>query len=100
MGDVESWTVLGADDLPVAPVDRFLAHATTVERSPQSVRSYAFDLRDLFEFLAVAKIGWTSARLEDFGRFVGWLRVRRAPDDASPGRHRGGCSPSTVNRKL
>lgn len=33
----ESWTVLGEDDAPVAPVERFLAYLTDVERSPNTV---------------------------------------------------------------
>ncbi|WP_241996440.1 hypothetical protein [Kribbella antiqua] len=35
----------------VGPVDRFLAHLSAVDRSPQTMRSYAFDLRDLCAFL-------------------------------------------------
>ena len=46
----ESMTVL-ADGLVVDPVDRFLAHLTAIDRSPNTVRGYAHDLRDYFEFL-------------------------------------------------
>ncbi|WP_242434312.1 site-specific integrase [Streptomyces sp. CB01580] len=35
----------------VDPVDRFLAHLTAIDRSPNTVRAYAHDLRDYFEFL-------------------------------------------------
>ena len=35
----------------VGPVDRFLAHLSAVDWSPQTVRSYVFDLRGLFAFL-------------------------------------------------
>ena len=38
---VESWTVLGDDDIPIEPVERYLAYLTDVERSPNTVRSYA-----------------------------------------------------------
>ena len=31
---VESWTVLGHDDIPVEPVERYLAYLTDIERSP------------------------------------------------------------------
>jgi integrase/recombinase XerD len=99
-----AWTVVGADHLPVVPVDRFLAHMTAIGRSPQSVRSYAFDLRDFFTFLDQAAIVWTELRLEDFGRFVAWLRL--SPDLRSSNVSvlragaAGGCSATTVNRKL
>ena len=38
---LESWTVLGDDDLPVGPVERYLAYLTDIERSPNTVRAYA-----------------------------------------------------------
>ncbi|HEY0691422.1 MAG TPA: site-specific integrase [Kribbella sp.] len=99
----ESWTVLDPSHDVVAPVDRFLAHLRAVERSPATVRSYAFDLRDFVEFLNQAGVAWDEVRLEDLGWFVNWLRLSPA--------ERGGnitrlpravdhCSASTINRKL
>jgi len=38
---LESWTVLGADDLPVAAIERYLAYLTDIERSPNTVKAYA-----------------------------------------------------------
>ena len=35
---VESWTVLGDDDVPVEPVERYLAYLTAIERSPARSR--------------------------------------------------------------
>ena len=35
-----SWTVLGDDDVPVVPVDRFLAYLTDIGRSPNTVKAY------------------------------------------------------------
>ena len=46
-----SWTVLGDDDVPVGPVERFLAYLTDVGRSPNTVKAYAHDLKDFWEFL-------------------------------------------------
>jgi hypothetical protein len=34
---LESWTVPGDDDLPVGPVERYLAYLTDIERSPNTV---------------------------------------------------------------
>jgi integrase/recombinase XerD len=38
----ESWTVLGDDDVPVGPVERFLAYLTAIGRSPNTVKAYAY----------------------------------------------------------
>ncbi|MEV6059914.1 site-specific integrase [Nocardia asteroides] len=76
-GGPESWTVLDGQSAVVEPVDEYLAHLTAIERSPGTVRSYAFDLRDYFTFLAAHEIRWDAVRLEHLGRFVGWLRLHR-----------------------
>ena len=34
----ESWTVLGDDQLPVEPVERFLAYLASIEKSPNTIR--------------------------------------------------------------
>ena len=35
----ESWTVLGEGGLPVAPVERYLAYLSDIERSPNTVKA-------------------------------------------------------------
>src|SRR5215211_3929333 len=70
---VESWTVLGDDDAPVGPIDRWLAYLTAIGRSPNTVRAYAFDLRDYFTYLAGRGLDWREVRLEDVGEYVAWL---------------------------
>ena len=65
-----SWTVLGDDDVPVVPVDRFLAYLTDIGRSPNTVRAYAFDLKNYWEFISFRGLDWREARLEDVGEFV------------------------------
>ncbi|MFJ8391146.1 site-specific integrase [Streptomyces sp. NPDC094438] len=99
----ESWTVLGDDDAPVGPIERYLSYLTDIERSPNTVKAYAHDLKDYFGFLAQHGLDWREVRLEDLGEFVAWLR--------RPPRMRNGgvavlpsveahCTESTVNRKL
>src|ERR1017187_5664807 len=100
---LESWTVLGADDLPVAAIERYLAYLTDIERSPNTVKAYAHDLKDYFTFLDGCGLDWREVRLEDIGEFVAWLRL---PPSGRDGRvailpsveHH--VSASTVNRKL
>jgi integrase/recombinase XerD len=98
----QSATLLRAG-VVVEPVDRFLAHLTATERSPNTVKAYAHDLRDLFAFLDVRGLEWSALRLEDVGRFVEWLRV---PSAARSGAVAllpwvdGHVSAATLNRKL
>jgi site-specific recombinase XerD len=95
--------VLGAGDVPVEPVERFLAYLTDIERSPNTVKAYAHDLKDYWMFLAHRGLDWREVRLEDIGEFVAWLRLPPAGRDGavavlpSAGPHVG---VATINRKL
>lgn len=100
---LESWTVLGGDGAPVAPIERYLAYLNQIERSPNTVKAYAHDLKDWFVFLGGQDMDWREVRLENVGEFVAWLRrppglrdgaVRILP---SVEHH---CTEATVNRKL
>ncbi len=100
---VESWTVLGDDDAPIEPIERYLAYLTDIERSPNTVKAYAHDLKDYWLFLRHRGLDWREVRLEELGEYVAWLRL--------PHGGRGGkvavlpsvepqVGASTINRKL
>lgn len=98
-----SWTVLGDDDVPIGPIERYLAYLTDIERSPNTIKAYAHDLKDYWVFLGCRGLDWREVRLEDIGEYVAWLRL--------PPVGRGGqvavlplvephVAASTINRKL
>src|SRR5450756_2237039 len=62
---VESWTVLGAGGGPVEPVERYLAYLSDIERSPNTVKAYAHDLKDWLVFLDQRGLDWAEVALED-----------------------------------
>ena len=98
-----SWTVLGDDDVPVVPVDRFLAYLTDIGRSPNTVKAYSHDLKDYWQFLGFRGLDWREARLEDVGEFVVWLQLPpagRAGEVAVLPSVTAAVTASTVNRKL
>ncbi len=82
---VESWTVLGEDNVPVAPIERYLAYLTAIERSPNTVKAYAHDLKDFFVFLMLRSVDWRKVRLDDVGDFVAWLRLLAVSGCRQPG---------------
>lgn len=100
---VASWTVLGDDDTPVGPIERYLAYLTDIERSPNTVKAYAHDLKDYWVFLRHRGLDWREVRLEDIGEYVAWLRLPPAGRDGqvavlpSVQPH---VAASTINRKL
>lgn len=99
----ESWTLLGDDLRPVDPVERFLAYLASVEKSPNTIKAYAHDLKDWLTYLTGQEVGWQSVTLEDVAGFVTWLRlppkVRNGGVAVLPTvKHH--CSEASVNRKL
>jgi integrase len=95
----ESWTVVGDDGGVVVPAERYLAHLSALERSPDTVRAYALSLRLWFEFLGQAGVGWAGAGAEDVARFVAWLRAPAGNVIVLEG-GTGQRSAATVNRHL
>jgi len=98
-----SWTVLGDDDVPVVPVDWFLAYLTDIGRSPNTVKAYAHDLKDYWCFIGFRGLDWREARLEDIGEFVAWLQLPpagRSGEVAVLPSVTAEVTASTVNRKL
>lgn len=101
--EAESWTLLGDDQDPVEPVERFLAYLTSIERSPNTVKAYAHDLKDWFVYLARHDLDWRVVTVEDVAAFVAWLRLPPQGRDGKVAvlptveQH---CSASSVNRKL
>ena len=81
-----SWTVLGDDDVPVVPVDRFLAYLTDIGRSPNTVKAYAHDLKDYWCFIGFRGLDWREARAGGHRRVRG---LAAAAARGTVGRGRG-----------
>jgi integrase/recombinase XerD len=95
----ELWTVIGVDRRPVESVDRYLAWLTNIEKSPNTVRAYACDLKLFVAFLAARDLAWDQVSLETLGAFTAWLRQPAESvivlEQATPAR-----TASSVNRTL
>jgi integrase len=99
----ESWTLLGDDGMPVEPAERFLAFLGAIERSPNTIKAYAHDLKDWFEFLDGRGLEWSAVTVEDVAAFVAWLRLPpagRAGQVAVLPSVQTQCGSASVNRKL
>ncbi|MFG1703770.1 tyrosine-type recombinase/integrase [Nonomuraea sp. M3C6] len=99
----DSWTVLGDDDVPVEPIERYLAFLSDTDKSPNTVKAYAHDLKDYWDFLSQQELDWREVRLEDIGEFISWLRL---PPSGREGQVavlpavEPYVSATTINRKL
>jgi integrase/recombinase XerD len=101
--EAESWTLLSDDQIPVEPVERFLSYLTSIEKSPNTVRAYAHDLKDWFTYLAGHDLDWQVVTVEDVAGFVAWLRLPPEGRDGAVAvlpTVENHCSAASVNRKL
>ena len=72
--DRVTWTILGDDYLPIRPVEQFIGYLESIERSPNTVRSYAYHLRLYWEHLGDTNKDWSKIEVTDLAEFVAWLR--------------------------
>ncbi len=97
--EAESWTVVDDDLETVEPAEEYLAYLSAIERSPATVRAYAFSLKLWFEFLSLRGVVWDVVGVDSVAQFVAWLRAPAdnviVLDSASAVR-----SAATVNRHL
>jgi integrase/recombinase XerD len=101
--EAESWTVLGDDQVPVEPVERFLGYLTSIEKSPNTVKASAHDLKDWFTYLGGYGLDWQVVAMEDVAGFVAWLRLPPAGRDGKVAvlpTVESHCTAASVNRKL
>jgi len=69
-----SWTVVGADHLPIEPVEAFLEYGRTLRQSPNTTKAYARALQLYWAFLSAEGTAWDDVTIDDLGRFLQWLR--------------------------
>lgn len=100
--DAVSFTLLD-DNGVVAPAERYLRYLADTERSPNTIKAHAHDLKDWFTFLCERGSDWQTVQLDDVAAFMRWLRrppiARQGSVSVLPSVEHH-CAETTVNRKL
>ena len=68
------WMVLDDDYLPIEPIQKYLHYLDSVGRSPNTIQTYAHNLKLFWEFLRDSHLDWRSVNLEELSNFIHWLR--------------------------
>ncbi len=95
-----TWTLLGADYLPVAPVEEFLEYGRQRGYSPNTAKAYARALALWWQYLDERGLDWQRVTVADLAGFSTWLRTG-APGSVlplRPGSPRS--SPATVRQRF
>ncbi|MEC4873956.1 site-specific integrase [Mycobacteroides chelonae] len=74
-----SWTVIDDHGLPIVEVEQFLHWLRAVDRSPNTVRSYARHLSLFYRWLAARAIAWDTVCFNELCDFVGALTMGLPP---------------------
>lgn len=69
-----TWMVLGDDLLPIEPIQKYLSYLESLEKSPNTIQSYAYHLKLFWEFLRDSNLDWKVVPLEKRAEFIQWLR--------------------------
>lgn len=70
-----SWMLLDDAYWPDEPVNRFLQLLVNLDRSPNTVRAYAYHLKLLRQYLRERDLAWTDVTVDDLAHFTQWLRT-------------------------
>jgi integrase/recombinase XerD len=73
------WMVLDATGQPVEPIQRYLRDFVARGNRPGSVRSYAYDLRRWWRFLAAIEVEWDKVTSREVCDFVLWIQSNTKP---------------------
>lgn len=72
-------TVIGADFLPIKPVQEYLDFLRLDGASPNTIRAYARGLALWFDYLERVGLSWDNFTGLDFGHWMAWLRTGDLP---------------------
>lgn len=70
-----TWMLLDDAYRPDEPVNHFLRFLVHLDRSPNTVRAYAFHLKLFRQHLREHDVAWTAVTVDDLARFTHWLRT-------------------------
>jgi integrase/recombinase XerD len=68
------WIVLDDNYQPIEPIVQYLHYLDNVGRSPNTISSYAHNLKLFWEFLADSRLDWRLINLSELSNFIHWLR--------------------------
>lgn len=60
--------------IPVQPVQKYIRYLDSLERSPNTIATYARSLKLYWEFLRDNHLDWQSVKVENLAEFIFWLR--------------------------
>ena len=95
-GGATTYTVIGADFLPIPSADEYLTFLRDDGASPNTRRAYAAGLAAWFKYLDLTNQQWDDFAPTVFGGFLSWLRTGDLPNASRIGAAPTLLKPSTI----
>lgn len=89
--------LIGDDFLPIEPVQDFLDYLRNIDRSPNTLRAYAYHLKLYWDYLGGKHLEWTGVGLPELAEFMMWLRSPTTGSVVSMMEQEAARSESSVN---
>jgi len=70
-----SWTVVDHDHQVILSIDRYLNYLYHLQKSPNTLRAYAYHLMHYWQYLSSKDLSWSTIKLEELAGFITWLRL-------------------------
>lgn len=74
--NLKTWDVCDNGAI-IKPIKRYLIYLKSLEKSPNTLRAYAYHLKHFWEYLAANKFDWKTIKLDQLAGFITWLRSNK-----------------------
>lgn len=68
-----TWIVLDDSFLPIEPVHKYLSYLNSINRSPNTIKTYAHALKLFWTYINQENLKWTEVGLSELSNFLSWL---------------------------
>ena len=69
------WIVTGDDHLAIPSIDLYLRYLSSIRKSPNTIRSYAYHLKEFWLFLSLKNYSWNEIGLIEMSEFINFLKL-------------------------
>ncbi len=70
-----SWVVVDQNGQAISPIERYLDYLYHLQKSPNTLRAYAYHLMHYWQYLSSKSLSWSAVTLEQLAGFITWLRL-------------------------
>ena len=71
--NLKTWDVFQNNEI-VEPIQQYLNYLRNLQKSPNTIRAYAYHLKHFWQYLKDYDLNWTTIKIDKLAGFICWLR--------------------------